>query len=42
MLFDRGEKFADYRAIESLRHFVRVTVGRLVVDDVYEGDSLDA
>lgn len=27
-LFDRGEKFADYRLFESLQHYVMVTVGR--------------
>ena len=27
-LFDRGEKFADYRLFASLQHYVMVTVGR--------------
>lgn len=27
-LFDRGEKFADYRGFASLQHYVMVTVGR--------------
>ena len=38
-LFDRGEKFADYRRVEALRRYVMVSVGRRRIEHYRRNDD---